>query len=321
MRSPRPRAPSCGERPGADAVQETRAQPKRHCRPVKPGHPRGGRRRRVLRSLSLLLALALLPGAAGDGLEAYRPRHRSAAELAPIAAELLAPEGSAIVDPGTGTLILRGPREALIETLALLRRLDVPFPTYRVEAVLTRLGELERLEIAVESWIRAGELRVGTVPGHPRKLALRARSVLAEGEERFEGELVVREGQGGEFWTGTTHPERVQTAQERAGELRGYESSTLVPVRTGLRAVPRGHADGTVELAIAPVVAEPGPERSVLRTAAAAHVRLRPGQMAVVASIQQAESRTAIDPFAALDLREGASQAVLLVRVERLPDP
>src|SRR5262249_42676935 len=67
---------------------------------------------RAGRLLWLALALVLARPAAADSV-VYRPRSRLAEELLPLADAALAGEGRAVVDPGTNSLVLLGPRPAL----------------------------------------------------------------------------------------------------------------------------------------------------------------------------------------------------------------
>ncbi len=270
--------------------------------------------------LAALLAAAGAGPAAGDRLETYQPQHRSAAELAPLVSEILAPEGTAVSGPGGGALLMRGDAASIKQALQLLRELDVPIPAYRIESTLTTLRELRRVGVSVKGWMQAGEIRVGKVRTSEERLRVRVRSVLSEGEERFRGFVTVLDGNRAEIWTGTTYPERVRSLHEEAGRLRVYETTTLVPVRTGFAVLPRGLADGRIDLELAPISSEEAPEGAVVRAGMVTRVILHPGELAVVAGIREASQEIRIDPFATLDLREGARETVLLVRVDPLAE-
>jgi hypothetical protein len=255
---------------------------------------------------------------AGDRLETYRPQHRSAAELAPLVSEILAPEGTAVSDPGGGVLLMRGDPTSIKRAIQLLRELDAPIPVYRVESTLTTLRELRRVGIRVDGWVQAGEIRVGKVRAVDRELRVRVRAALSEGEERFQGFVTVLDGSRAEIWTGTTYPERIQSLHEEAGRLRVYETTTLVPVRTGFAVLPRGLADGRIDLELAPISAEETAEGTVVRAGMATRITLHPDELVVVAGIREVGQELRIDPFGTLDHREGEWETVLLVRVDPL---
>jgi hypothetical protein len=281
-------------------------------------------RPRRLRATHLLLAALLAVGgaraAAGDQLETYRPQHRSAAELAPVVSEILGPGGMAVAAPGGGALLMRGDPASIEQALQLLPEIDVPIPVYRVESTLTTLRELRRVGVRVDGWVTAGEIRVGKVRLAEEGLRVRVRSALSEGEERFQAFVTVLDGRRAEIWTGTTYPERVQSLHEEAGRLRVYETTTLVPVQTGFAVLPRGLADGRIDLELAPISAEEAPEGRVVRAGMATRVILHPEELVVVAGIREVGRELRIDPFATLDHREGARETVLVVRVDPLPE-
>jgi hypothetical protein len=275
----------------------------------------------------LLLALALALGtpiraaSGGAGVEIYRPRSRPAESLVDVARALLAPAGGdAVVDPGTGWLVLRGEPGALAETRAALAEIDRTPAMYQVHSSMTTLSDLAASGVAVDGWIEAGDVRVGRVPGPADGIRVRVRSALGEGERRFEGAVSTMDGQPAEIWTGSDYPARARTLHERAGRLRVYETTTLVPVRTGFRVIPRGMGDGSIELEIAPLVEESMAEGLVVHASVASRVRVQPGQAVLVAASRGRDSEVAIDPFGAVDHREGASDSALIVRVDRLGD-
>ncbi len=263
----------------------------------------------------LLWATAPLPGAAEERLEVYRPRSRPAIELAPIVGGILDPTGIAIPDPGTGQLILRGDSASIDRALEVLGEIDVPLHTYRIESTMTTLQELRRQGIQIEGWALAGEFRIGRLRPGPDGLRVRVRSVLSEGEDRFEGLVTTLEGSSAEIWTGTTHPERTRTLHERSGQLRVYETTTLVPVRTGFRVRPRDLGNGRVDLEISAVSSEEEPEGTVVRSSVSTHLQIRVEELVVIARLQASEQTLSIDPFAHLDWSDKTHDTVLLVQV------
>ena len=272
-------------------------------------------------AVALLWATAPLPGAAEERLEVYRPRSRPATELAPIVGKLLDPAGIAIPDPGTGHLILRGDSASIDRALEVLGEIDVPLRTYRIDSTMTTLRELRRQGIQIEGWALAGEFRVGRLRPGPDGLRIRVRSVLSEGENRFEGRVTTLEGYAAEIWTGTTYPERTRTLHERSGQLRVYETTTLVPVRTGFRVRPRDLGDGRVDLEIAAVSSEEQREGTVVRSSVSTHLQVSAEELVVIALLRGSEQTLSIDPFAHLDWSDRTHDSVLLVRVTATSSP
>lgn len=272
----------------------------------------------MLRALAALLVVAAvtLPSRAGAA-EIFRPCSRTAEELAPVAESILGPGGVVAVDPGTGSLILRGEPAAVAEALSTLRRLDVRPASYEVSTTLTRMLDLDRAGVSVTGWIQAGDVRIGRAGRIPDGIRIAPRGLLAQEESAFAGQVAVLEGNTAEIWTGTTYPERQTYRDARGGGIRVYETATLVPVQTGFRVRPRGRADGSIELELAPVIAERGEDGNIVRAAAATRVVVRPGETLVVASAHESGAEIAIDPFASADTREGANDSAMLVRVER----
>ncbi len=286
---------------------------------AKPQPPDGfPGRSRLVRGLArvLLLAALFLPEGA-LGAEIFRPRYRAAEDLAPVAEGILGPSGLVVADPGTGWLVLRGEPAAVAEALATLQRLDVRPASYRVSTTLTRMLDLDRAGVSVSGWIRAGDVRIGRAGPVPAGIRIAPRGLLSQEESSFAGQVAVLEGSSAEIWTGTVHPERQTFLDARGGRVRVYETATLVPVQTGFRVRPRGRSDGSIELELAPVIAERSEDGTIVRAAATSTVVVQPGETLVVASAHEAGTEIAIDPFGTLDHREGANDTAMLVRVDR----
>jgi hypothetical protein len=277
----------------------------------------------TLRAALFLLASVLAWSGPGtiqaDELEIYRPRHRVAAELAPLVSGVLAPSGIAVADPGSGQLIIRGDRASIKAALELLRELDVALNAYRIQSTLTTLRELRRTGFEIAGWVRGGTVRIGRGEAPEGRSRLRVRSILSEGETRFQGVVTTLEGYPAEIWTGTTYPARVETWNEQLGRVEVHDTTTLVPIRTGFRVLPRSMSNGRVNLEIVPVSAEEEPEGLVVRAGAATQVIVTEGEVVLIASVQGERDEITIDPFATLDLQEEASDTVMLVMVDRIP--
>ena len=192
--------------------------------------------RQALLGAVLMLAVLVAAGPADAGeLKLYRPQNRPAAELVGLAFSLLAPEGIAVADPRTGTLILRGSPEALAQTLEALRALDQPLANYRIESTLTTQRELDHRGFSVDGWLNAGDLRIGRVRSSEDGLRVVFRTYRTQGTETFRTNLTVLEGHYGEIWTGSLLPVKVRTFQERNTDRTIFETTALVPLRSGIR--------------------------------------------------------------------------------------
>jgi hypothetical protein len=219
-----------------------------------------------------ILALCLTATAAGAaGLELYRPEHRLPAELQELAAGFMGDEGSATADPGTGTLVLRGPRALIEQTLVVLRRIDVPLRSYQIEYELASTEQLARFGLGAEGWVELGDLRVGRATAAEAGLRLQADRSQGQARRRVYSMVRVRDGGWADLWTGAVRP-----------------------LRSGFRVQPRGLADGSVELAIEAIVSQDSLDAPVARTGARTRIRLEPGEwvaLGAIAAQDQVEGR------------------------------
>ena len=264
-----------------------------------------------------VLALVLSPApAASDDLELYRPRHRLPDELAPIAAGVLGDEGQALVDPGTGAIVLRGRPDALRQVLDVLASLDQPLASFEIESQVTSASELERLGISVEGWVELGDLRIGRGPVAGEGLVVRAGQSLRTGQRQLRGVVSVREGATADLWMGSLQPTVVHRVARGDEEPEVHPTPYLRSTRSGFRVRPRSLEDGGVELEIQPVLSQDSLDQPVLETSASTRVRVRPGEWVALGAIGRSESSSKRD-LAALDQRQSSLDQVILVRVTR----
>jgi hypothetical protein len=255
-----------------------------------------------------LLALGLGAGE-GGAAEVYRPRHRLAEELAPVAEAVLGPGGRVAVDPHGGALVLMGDPGAVALALATLRSLDVRPAVWRVETTLARVSDLARAGIRVRGWLDAGSFRIGRAGSLPGGLRVVAGAVEGGGERSFRGEVTVLDGSAAELWTGSVRIER--------GLLHDLPGDALLPVPTGFRVIPRGRPDGSVELEIASVASEPAPHGGIDYASAATRVVVRPGETLVLASASDRSEASGADLGGGRSSAEGRASTTLL-RVDRI---
>jgi type II secretory pathway component GspD/PulD (secretin) len=252
------------------------------------------------------LALAAAAASAERSIEVFRPRHRPAAELLPVAQVALADEGVVALDAGTNALVLAGPPEAVARTLELLRLQD----RARAVVVLTwtsRLAdELEAAGVRIDWSVEAGDVRVGT-PRAPRDDGVRIEALAQDrsGEGSFAGTLRLLDGEEGEIGAGETAPLLVPH--------RHGADVVIQSAQSGFRARPRVLGDGRVQVEIVPEQSSLEPGGRVAFTGAATTLTLKPGETVALAGVDASESSTSRGvPEAAASRRSHRSRVLLL---------
>ena len=240
-----------------------------------------------MRTSAAALALILLLSAsatAAEQTELYRPQHRLPAELLDLASGLMAGEGSASLDPGTGTLLLRGPRPVLDQAVAVLTRLDVPLASFQVESRSTTDRELERSGIQIEGWIELGDVSLGRTAEGPGGLRLAAGGLEQRSRREQQTVVSVREGGAAQLWTGRAVPAAI--AKGREGD-RVLVAPHLRAVRSGFRVRPRGLADQRIELEIQSIVSHDSLETPFSETGLATRLAVIPGEWIVLGTVER----------------------------------
>lgn len=262
--------------------------------------------------LALMLLLAQSATAA-DQTELYRPRHRLPAELLELASGVMGGEGSASLDPGTGTLVLRGPRDVLDQAVAVLARLDVALASFRVEFRSTTERALERAGIRIDGWIDLGGVRMGRPTSGPAGLRAAMGAVEQGSRRELRSVVAVRDGSTAQLWTGRLVPASI--AVEGAGEqLRA--ARVLRPVRSGFRVRPRGLGDQRIELEIQPIVSHDSLETPFSETGVATRLAVTPGEWIVLGAVEAELEAETHGLIVAGESRE-RQREVLLLRVSR----
>jgi len=254
------------------------------------------------------VALAAAPAAPGErSVEVYRPAHRLAEELLPLAETALAGEGSAALDPGTNAVVLIGAPAAVARTLELLRAQDRAARTVVIHYESRTLRALEQAGVEIAWRVEAGDVRIGNVVGPGGEgLAIGLSAKRGEGTGSLRGILRVLDGQSGQLGAGRTVPV----------PLRGrYGPDTaFVSAERGFLATPRVLGDGRVRVAIAPSDATVDERGRVTYSAAATEVELRPGETVVLGSLALAEDARQLGSRSLRAHRE--EEELLLLRVE-----
>lgn len=250
----------------------------------------------------------------------------------PLVAPLLEPEGTAVADPGSGKLLLRGSAEALRAARAVLEQIDVVPRQYRVE---TRIEERESLisrGLSIEGWIEVGDVRIGRVRepvrrrGHTdSRVEIRVREYRTTSRERFASSVVVIEGRVAEVWTGSLVPVHARMYDVRAEETRIVETRMLEPVRTGFAVRPRAAGEGAIELEIVPIREQVrelvgSGDLAISQTGASTRVRVQPGEWIAIGRLQWDEENRESEALSVTTRDALAGDSLLLVRATQLSD-
>jgi type II secretory pathway component GspD/PulD (secretin) len=241
-------------------------------------------------------------------------------DLAPLVSGVLAPSGEAIPDPSSGRLILRGDAASVERALEVLASLDTPIRSYRVESILSTLRDLDRMGVELGGWLESGGVRIGRASG-PEGVAVRLDALRSSEDRHFRGLVTVIDGRAAELWTGTEEPRRSRHIEREGGRVRIHETTTLVPVRTGFRVVPRGLPDGRVELELVSVAARSDLDGDIAQTGTATRVAVAPGELIVVGTIGREDRQTSTNRFSGVARQEESTETVLLLRVDPLTHP
>jgi len=276
---------------------------------------------RSVRSLRLavpvLLALAWIAGAeshAQSQAEVYRPQHRLAAELLPLAETALGGQGSAVLDPGSNALVIVGPPAAVARALALVQEMD-----RRLRNVVIRYEErsVEELEAAgaevrwslAEGPVRIGNTRlpdgVGSAESTESGIEVRAQGTASDRADNLTGTLTVLEGQTGRIDVGTKVPYETGTLRHRRVEF--------VDASTGFEVTPRVLGDGRVRLELRPYGARVQADGSIATSGATTVLVLAPSETAVLGGFNQGVDATArLTGRAAAHKRERSNRLLLI---------
>jgi type II secretory pathway component GspD/PulD (secretin) len=264
------------------------------------------------RALALVL-LALGALAAGEAraqaqAEVYRPQHRLAAELLPLAETALGAEGRAVIDPGSNALVLVGPPAAIAGALALLREMDRRMRNVVIQYQERSREELDAAGAEVRWSLSEGPVRIGNARLPADGLDVRAGSAASDRAESRRGSLTVLEGQTGRIDLGTRVPYETGTLGRRRVEF--------IDASSGFEVTPRVLGDGRVRLALRPYGARVEADGSVATSGAETVLVLAPGETAVLGGFDQG-----LDAAARLTGRGAAQQQrrsnrLLLIRAQ-----
>jgi type II secretory pathway component GspD/PulD (secretin) len=237
--------------------------------------------RRLLVLLALLsLAAPLAP--AWAEMQVYQPRHRTAADLLPLAETALGLEGRVAVDPHSDALVLIGPADAVAQALELLALQDRRLRSVLVHHETRSAHDLESAGYRLVWSAGGGSVRVGNLarPGEGAALGLYARSASGAGSQA--GMVRVLEGEWARIAQGS------EVLLPRGAER--YPDAVRVAVDSGLEVRPRVLGDGRVHLDLRPFQGQLGRDGSISYSGADTVLVVAPGETAVVGGLARDES-------------------------------
>ncbi len=192
---------------------------------------------------------------------------------------MLAPEGSARIDPRTDSIVLVGEENLVREALTLLRERDLPLRIIVIRSSQIREADLLAEGLRIEwqgshGWIVIGSdyaaknptLSVALEPG----LRVDWSEHAARHEHSFTSEVRVLEGATGKIVTGTTVPYSV-------GDNTEYVSAD-----SGIETTARMTGDGRIRVDLRPFEAQLGQGGVIAHGSAQTGLILAPGEAVVL---------------------------------------
>jgi len=250
-------------------------------------------------------------------MELYRPKHRLAEELLPLAQTALAGQGNAAVDAGTNSLLLVGDGPALRRALELLAQQDRALRNVVLHYESRTANELDAAGIRVAWGTATGSFRIGNarVPEGGAHLFVEPELSQLRGSGTFGGTLRVLEGQSGQIATGVDVP--VTTL--RSSRFGVEERTSFASADSGFWVTPRVLGDGSVRLDFAPFDARiAGQMRAGLvveHSGAETTITAKPGDTVALAGLSTAVSVRGADAAGA-QRSSLSGERIMLLRVE-----
>jgi len=256
--------------------------------------------------LSLVLASVAVGAGAQSSLRVYRPQHRPAEELAPLARTALGEGGRVSVDPGTNSLVLAGEEAALDEDIALLQRQDRNRRVVRLQYESRDLDELTAAGIHIDWHLGHGRIRVGNTRLPEGRAGAR---LYRSGDKRsFEGSLRILEGETGTIGRGRQVP-------VRSRDLFGQATTVFSWAERGFTATPQVLGDGRIQVDIAPIDARVDDRGRTEFTRGATRVLLRPGETVAIGAVAR-DRDAGTTSGRAISTERGREERILLLTAE-----
>ncbi len=283
---------------------------------------RASRRPRVGRSALALALFALLnfalPTASQARVTLYKANHRLASELLPYAEASMGSEGKVQLDPSRNSILLVGD-DALIErTVDLLKAQDTAARTIQLLYEHVTQTELREHNLNIQWKGNYGHIILGDGKPlnkdglHVRQdgLHVRLRNLQRSSEDRFQGKLMIMEGQSGRIATGRSVP--IQSRSKKYGT-----HTEFITAESGFEAQPTVLGNGKIRLEIRPFREQFESNGQVAFTEASTLIVLSPGDSVVLGGVAQQTDETGTYGLSA---RERSDDQLLMITASFLEE-
>jgi hypothetical protein len=252
----------------------------------------------------------------------YEPRHRVADELVPLAETVRGHSGSATLDAGTNSILLSGPEADVSRSLEILRAQDRAPRKIVVHQEWRRSAELRESGIEIDWKLEQGDLRIGAIqpPASDDVLAIRTHSAFLSEHERRAERLTLIEGARARIETGTVVPYPESRAADRHRANPAAPSILWVDAKTGFSTRARVLGSGRIRVELSPTRSALGEKDTVERTSATTVLELEPGEMRVIAGVEESLDQTRSRTVRSRESAQSDERVVLLVSAEILDD-
>ncbi len=262
----------------------------------------------------VLLALAWITATESHAqaqAEVYRPQHRLASDLLPLAETALGGEGTAVLDPGSNALVIVGAPAAVARALALVQEMDRRLRNVLIRYEERSTAELEAAGAEVRWNLAQGPVRIGNtrLPESAESgVDVRAQGTASDRAENRAGSLSVLEGQTGRIDLGTKVPYETGTL--------GHRRVEFVDASNGFEVTPRVLGDGQVRLELRPFGARVQADGTIATSGATTVLVLAPGETAVLGGFNQGVDAAARLVGRGAAQKQERSNRVLLVSAQ-----
>ena len=258
----------------------------------------------------LLVALATATASAERATEVYKVKHRTAAELIPLAQTALAGQGTAVIDQGTNSIVLIGDATAVKAAVDLLNLQDQSRKSIVVTVDSHEVQALDAAGYRIDWSVGSRSFRVGNVlsPGAGTFVHATGRILTTASDSTFSATVRILDGDVGRISTGRSVP---VTTRDRFGS-----STTFVEASSGLEARARVLGDGRVQLELTPFQGQVDARGRVAFSDATTTVVVKPGETIAVGGLYRHGTSSTDSVLRSRSRTERVDEQVLLLRVE-----
>ncbi len=209
-----------------------------------------------------------------------------ASELLPYAELSMGNEGKAQLDTNRNAILLVGDDASIARTLSLLKAQDTAARTIQLLYEHISREELREHDLNIQWRGNYGHIILGEGRPVPQEgLYVRLRERQRSGTDRFQGQLMILEGQSGRIATGRSVP--IQTRSKKHGT-----HTEFVEAESGFEATPTVLGSGKIRLELRPFRAEVQPDGKIAFTEASTIIVLSPEESIVLGGTGQQTDET-----------------------------